>query len=211
MKSNEGKGRELAGLLHAFLRGGKSVRDVVKVFGGEGRGVKWKLTDPGQLLQSLEEATSRQTEAQTTLEAVQVRGRADGELVVVVRLDFRQLFDDGRVIDGQAAELGEGLRGLLVAALSDQESRRLGQQQHAPDQDDGPQELHRDRDPVGPAVVPVLRGVVHDRGDEEADRDRPLVAAYDKPADPFRRAFALIQWYRSLRQQLDHMTLNMRE
>lgn len=48
-----------------------------------------------------------------------------------------------------------------------------------------PSKLNGNRNPIGAGVIPILRGVENDRGDEETNRDSPLVATNNGASDPF--------------------------
>jgi hypothetical protein len=70
-----------------------------------------------QLLESLKTATSCETLAKVTLEAVEVGSLAERQFVLVIRGDLSELFDKSRVLKVKLAELGERLRSLLRVAL----------------------------------------------------------------------------------------------
>lgn len=72
----------------------------------------------------------------------------------------------------------------MLTALNEV-SGGLGKEKHAHDEDDGPCVLDCDGDAIAPGVIPVLGGVEHDGGDEEAHGDGPLIAPNDSTADPF--------------------------
>ena len=96
------------------------------------------------------------------------------------------------MIDRQTTELGKRLRSFFRVAPSDQESRRLRQEQHAAYENYGPGELNRDWNPISTSVVASARRVVHDSSQKKTDSDCPLVAAYDGTSDPLGRRFALV-------------------
>ena len=68
----------------------------------------------------------------------------------------------------------------------------LRKQEHADEEDEGPDELNGDGDAPGGVVVAVLGRVVDDGGEEETDGDRPLVAGNDGAADPLGGALGLV-------------------
>ena len=111
----------------------------------------------------------------------------------MVRLDLGELLDQGRVADVEASQAREGLGRHLGLAPLDEEARRLGQDEHADDEDDGPGELDGDGDAVRARVVSVLGRVVDDGREHEADGDGELVAADDGAADPLGRRLGLVQ------------------
>lgn len=77
-------------------------------------------------------------------------------------------------------------------ASSANEGAYLWKPQHTDEQDERPNELYRDRDLPRRVVRAVLRRVVDDRREQQADRDRKLVAGYDRAADPLGRALGLV-------------------
>ena len=111
----------------------------------------------------------------------------------MVGADLGQFLDEGGVVDVETPQSGESFGRLLVAAALDLETRRLGQDQHSADEDDGPGELHGNGDPVTPGVVAVGGRVVDDGRDEQADGDGSLIHAHDGTADPFGRRLGLVQ------------------
>lgn len=94
--------------------------------------------DTNELLQGLKTATSEQTLANCTLEALEIACRANAHLIVVVGDNLVQLLDDGGVVRVEAAELSERLRGSLVLVTLDEVTRGFWQENEAADQDDGP-------------------------------------------------------------------------
>lgn len=145
--------------------------------------------DPSQLLESLQSHAGELALQDRGLEAVPVGGLADAALVVEVGFDLAQLRDDGRVSLVEAPHAGERRRGFFHLAGADEEARRLGQEDHAEEEDEGPGELDGDGDAVGAGVGAVGGGVVDDGGEEEADCDGELVGADDGAADPFGGCF----------------------
>lgn len=97
------------------------------------------------------------------------------------------------MVCGQTPQLTKRTRSSLVFATLDEVARRLGQNQHAADEDDGPGKLDGDRDPVRPRVHAQRRGVVDDGGQEQTDGDGELVGAYDGAANPFGGGLGLVQ------------------
>ena len=162
--------------------GGEGVLDarVLKKFGA----VIEDEVDPGQLLEGLEAAAGGQALAEVAPEAIEVGGLAQTQLVLMVGLDLGQLLDEGGMADVETAQARHGSGGLLGLAPLDQISGRLGQDDHADDEDDGPGELDGDGDPVGASVVPVLGGVVDDGGQQQTDGDGQLIGTDDGATDP---------------------------
>lgn len=149
--------------------------------------------DARELLEGLQGHAGELALQDRRLEAVPVGGLADAALEVEVGLDLAQLRDDGRVSLVEAAHAGQRGGGLFHLAGADEEARRLGQEDHAEEEDEGPGELDGDGDAVGARVGAVGGGVVDDGGEEEADCDGELVGADDGAADPFGGRFRLIE------------------
>ena len=80
----------------------------------------------GQLLQSLNSATSCQTLADRAAKNLQVGSLAKTELELMVGLDLGELLDDSGIIDVDAAEAGKCLGGILVAVLLNEKTGSLG-------------------------------------------------------------------------------------
>ena len=147
-----------------------------------------------QLLESLKCAASQQTLANWLLKTSDITCGADKHFVLVICLDLSELLDKCGMVDIEASESGERPSRLLVLAALYEETRRLGQDEHADDEDDGPCELYRDWDTVGAGVVAVLSGVEDDCGDEQAYGYGPLVTANDGSAYPLGCSLRLIEW-----------------
>jgi len=77
----------------------------------------------GQLLQTLEEATSHEALADVTLEAIEIRGFRQAHLVAVVGLNLGELLDESRVGDVETAELAESAGRGFVLVLLDEVAR----------------------------------------------------------------------------------------
>jgi hypothetical protein len=73
-------------------------------------------------LQGLKKTSSQQSLAKGTLEALGIRRFAQGQFVKMVGLYFVELFNNGWVIDRQAAELSKTLGGFLVLVHLDEVS-----------------------------------------------------------------------------------------
>ncbi|KAI2255605.1 hypothetical protein LOZ10_005651, partial [Ophidiomyces ophidiicola] len=124
---------------------------------------------------------------QRAAEAVEPGGkvavvRHDLQLVLVVGDDLGELLLDVLGVDGLAAEGGEGGLGAVEVVLLDEVAGRLGQQEEADGEDEGPEHLQGDGDAVGAGVGAVLGAVVDARGEQQADGDAELVAGDDGAA-----------------------------
>ena len=159
----------------------------------EGSTVVEDKVDTGQLLKSLETATSRETLAKIALEAVEVSSLAEGELVLVVRSNFSKLLNKSGVLDVQLAELGQRLSSLLRATLLDVPARGLGDEDAADEHDDGPGKLDGDGNAVSTSVVAVLGSIVDDGSDQETDGDSKLVATNNCATDPLGGGLGLVE------------------
>lgn len=149
--------------------------------------------DASQLLQSLEAHARKLALEHGAAEAVDVAGGSDAHLVVVVGLDLGNLVVDGGVVRRQATELAQSGLGAVELTLLDEETRGLGQDKHADDEDDGPGELHGDGDAVRARVVVQMRCVVNHSCEQQTDGDGQLVGADDGTADPLRSRLGLVQ------------------
>lgn len=150
--------------------------------------------DTGPLLHHLQRRTQNgaaQVAAlleQGALEAVEPRVEVaalgnDGQLVLVVGDDLGELVLDEVGLDGLVAEAGEGGGGEVELALLDKVAGRVGQEEQADAQDQGPEDLDGDRDAVRAAVVAVLGSVVDGRGEQETNGDAELVSGDDGAAN----------------------------
>lgn len=127
--------------------------------------------DTGELLQSLDGAAGCEALSKGTADDLQVAGIAQTELKFVVGLDLSQLLDDRGVIHVDTTKSCKGLGGGFVAVRLDQETRGLGQDDHADDQDNSPSKLDSDRDTVAARVVAVFGRVVDNSSQQQAERD----------------------------------------
>jgi hypothetical protein len=62
---------------------------------------------------------------------------------------------------------------------------------HPEAEDRSPNELYRYWNSVGRMVVPVVRGIVHNSGEEETNGNSPLIGTDDGTTNPFRRAISI--------------------
>lgn len=149
--------------------------------------------DTSQLLKRLEETTSKKTLAKAALEAIDVSSLAEREFVLMVGSDLSKLLDDSGVVDVKTPELGERLGSVFWAALLDEPTRSLGQEDAANEQDDGPCELHSDGNAVGSCVRAIFGGVVDDGGEQKTDGDSELVGTNNNTTNPFGRSLGLVE------------------
>lgn len=141
--------------------------------------------DTRQLLQSLHSTTRGKTLAQGSAKNLDIRRLAQAEFVLVVGLDLRQLGGQGRVVHIDTTKTSERLGCRLMLAPLDQKPRRLGQDEHADNEDDGPGKLDGNGDAVAAGVVAILSRVVDNGGQQKTNSDGQLVAADNGASDPF--------------------------
>lgn len=110
----------------------------------------------------------------------------------MVGLDFLQFLLNGRMGRRKASESSERAGGPVIHVFLDQVARRLWQEKHAHDQDNGPGKLDGDRNPVTAGIVPVLGRVVDNGSEKEANGDGELICAYNGTANPFGRSLGLV-------------------
>ncbi|KAG7698243.1 hypothetical protein KL915_001960 [Ogataea haglerorum] len=126
-------------------------------------------------------------------------GRNDALFVLVVGHDLGELLLDVVGVHRLASESGEHLGGPVELAPEDKVSWRFWEQEQSNSEDDGPEQLQRNRDSVGARVVSVLSAVVDTGRDEQSDGDEELVARNNGTSD--------FLW-RYLRQIQDHHRRN---
>lgn len=143
--------------------------------------------DASQLLESLEGHSGKLALDHVSTEAVDVARLSEAHLVLVVRANLSELGGDGWVVGREPSKVPQSTGGLLPLALLDQITRRLGQNEHATDEDDRPGELHCNRDTVGSGIAAVGRSIVHDSRQEKTDGNCPLICAYYSSSDPLWR------------------------
>ena len=151
--------------------------------------------DTRELLQTLDCAAGCETLAEGSTDDLEVGSLSETHFVLMVGLDLSEFSDDDGVVHFHTTETSEGLGGVLVAILLDQEARGFGEDQHADNEDDGPGELDGDGDTVAAGVLAVLCRVVDDGGQEETDCDGELIGADDCTTDPFGRGLGLVEGY----------------
>lgn len=149
--------------------------------------------DTSKLLERLEQAAGEESPSEITLEAVKVGGLAQRELVLVISGDFGQFFQQSGVLNVESSKLGEGLGSLFGLALLDVPAWSLGQENATDEDNDGPCELHSNRNAVRSTVVALLGCIVNDGGEKKTNGNCKLVAADDGTADPFRAGFRLVE------------------
>ena len=172
----------------------------------EGGTVVEDEVDARQLLEHLQkhadEHAAEVAAGAQAAEAVGPAGLRDGQLVLVVGLDLGQLVLEVVAADWLAAQPRQRRHGVLHAALLDVPAGRLGQQEEADGEDEGPDELwpglaggnlrnvflwksYLDGDgyAVGGMVVTVVGGLVDAGSEQQTERDGPLVSADDGTTD----------------------------
>ena len=150
--------------------------------------------DTGQLLHHLHEDSNGRTttvaaaEEHRSLEAVgpasDVTGLGDDlHFVLVVGNDFGQFILDEVRVHGLSANVCEGLGGLFELAFLDKVTGRFGEEEKTGPEDDGPEELQSNGNPVRSGVISMLGTVDDAVGEQDANRNAELVAGHDRTAD----------------------------
>lgn len=146
-----------------------------------------------ELLEHLDATASRQTFSKSSLQNLKVTCAANTELVLVICLDLSQLRHNRWVVDIQPAQTSKCFGSGLMVTLFDEETGSFRKNQHSRDQDNRPGELNRNGDAVAASVHAVFGGIVHDRGDQETDRDSQLVGTNNGTSNPLRGSLRLVQ------------------
>ena len=127
----------------------------------------------------LDEDTGKGTEKDSIVggtEAVSVR-LAQLLLVFEGNTDLVEFSLELGMVGREGDETGESTGGILVALLLDEPSRGLGEEDHPDGENKCPNELDRDGELPRSVSGFVLGGIVDDGGEEETDRDCPLITA----------------------------------
>lgn len=150
--------------------------------------------DTGPLLHHLEGGTEdgaadvgvgvEDVAAEAVEPGLEVSGLGDQSLLVLeVGVDLVQLVLDKVRVLGLVTDACKGAAGLVLLALANEVTRRLGEEQKTNSENQSPQHLESDRDAVGTGVIAVLGSVVDARGQHQTDGDAELVAGDDGTAD----------------------------
>ena len=129
----------------------------------EGRTVVEDKVDAGELLPCLQEDTGKAAKENlvgAVLEAVDVRALAEFLFYAQVGLDVFELGLDFGVSLGGGDEAGEGVGSIGITAALDEETGRLGEEEHADGENTRPDELNGDRNAVSGHVGIALGGLV---------------------------------------------------
>ena len=138
--------------------------------------------DAGELLPGLDEDTREGAEKEFVVgcaEAVSVRRLAQFLLVLEGNADLAKFCLELGMVGREGDETGESTGGILVALLLDEPSRGLGEEDHPDGENKCPNELDRDGELPRSVSGFVLGGIVDDGGEEETDRDCPLITGDD--------------------------------
>lgn len=152
----------------------------------EGGRVVEDEVDTGPLLHHLERSTKDGLAEvgvgleERTLEAVGPRSEPGGggdelALVLLVGDDLGKFNLDVLRVLGLTTKTGEGIRRLGELALLDEITRRVGEEEKAAAEDDGPDELDSDRDAVVGGAGVILGGINHARGQHDTNGNAELV------------------------------------
>ena len=138
--------------------------------------------DASELLPGLDEDTGKGTEKDSVVggtEAVSVRRLAQFLLVFEGNTDLVEFSLELGMVGREGDETGESTGGILVALLLDEPSRGLGEEDHADGENKCPDELDRDGELPRSVSGFALGSIVDDGGEEETDRDCPLITGDD--------------------------------
>ena len=150
--------------------------------------------DTGPLLHHLEGGTEdsaaevrvgvEEAAAEAVEPGLEVAGLGDqGLLVLEVGIDLIELLLDEFRVLGLVTDAGEGGTSLVLLALADEVTRRLGEQEQTSSEDQSPEQLETDGNTVGAGIGAVLGSVVDARSQHETDGDAELVTGDDGTAD----------------------------
>jgi len=115
-----------------------------------------------------------------------------GSLLVELEADLVDLVVDGLVVGVDTTKASNGGAGLLLAALTEGETRRLGKEQHAATEDEGEEEAETDSDSPGSAGVHVVGTEVDHVSGPDTESDEELVASNDDTTDDGGGALRLV-------------------
>lgn len=113
-------------------------------------------------------------------------------LLVELEADLGNLVIDGLVVDVDTTKAGNGGAGLLLAALTESETRRLGEEEHTTTEDGRPEETKTDSDSPGGAALHLVGTVVDHVGSPDTEGNEELVASNDDTADDGGGALRLV-------------------
>lgn len=134
--------------------------------------------DTSELLPCLDEDTGEGTESDLIVagpEAIEVRRLAVTLLLLEVGTNVLQLEFNLGVVGSKRGETAQGLDSVSIAALLNQETRRLRKPDHADGEDECPYELDTSGDTPRRVIVTVLGSIVDDRGKQKTNGNGPLV------------------------------------
>lgn len=107
----------------------------------------------------------------------------DGHLVLVVGNDLSEFILDVFGINGLATNTGKSSGGLVELSLLDKVTGRVREDGKTTSEDNGPQELHGNRDTVRASILALLGSVDDAVGEQNTDGDAELVAGNDSTTD----------------------------
>lgn len=161
----------------------RTVKRLCKKGGGTRTYVVEEVVGTGKLLQRLKNHTQEDT-VEHTGSSEELVPLLVLRLGVELLLDLVQLFDDAVVVLGDTVELGEVATGVVDAAMTVVETRRLGEEEHATTEDKGEEEGQTQSDtPLSGTTLEVLGAQVDEVGEEDTEGDEELVATDDGTTD----------------------------
>jgi len=133
------------------------------------RGRTEDKVDSSELLEHLDEDTAERALEHVTLEAGAEGGSTERELVSVGGRDLGEFSLNELRIDGLGAELGEVGDGFVVAALEDEVTRRLGNEDATDEENRAEEDLESDGHAEGGLSGVALGSEVDKLGNENTD------------------------------------------
>lgn len=113
--------------------------------------------------------------------------------MIVAGLDLAELSLNSRVLNRKAANLSQRSSSLVVALGTDKVAGRLGEEDHASEEDKRPGKLHSNGDTVAAGVIAAARRVVHNSGQKEANCDGELVGTDNGTTNPLGGSLRLVE------------------
>jgi hypothetical protein len=159
----------------------------------DGGAVVEEVVGAGQLLEGLQDDTDHET----ILHARGAQHHEPGDpaarhFLFVFLLNLVKLQLQGPVVLRDAVDLGERRDGLVDFSVSVVPTGTLGEEGHAPAEDDGPEVRDAHGDAPGAGVGAGLGAEIDAVGDEDAQRDEELVGADQRSANVSGAGLALV-------------------
>ena len=150
--------------------------------------------DTSQLLECLKTHSGQEPLKHATADAVHIPTSSHLSLILVIGLDLVQFLNQDRVVNWELSETAHRLGSLIVLTLLDQVTGGLRKNEHPNGQDESPEELDGDWDPVRPRIRAGVCTLVRTSSKKETDGDGQLVGTDDGTTNPFWGRLRLVQW-----------------